>query len=164
MKDEFDWIEDCFQVYNEGNWLTNMTFRKAAVTQGDHDHCYFDAKRITNNEAYQEFEECDMQGYFSTNGHIWLCKNCFEQIQKRHTLKEEKNTVEDVESALSQFKTVVISLENEQYIVKNAGGKITVAHNGKTSEYDDILQMERKQAFYGKPLRDIIDDIFIGII
>lgn len=163
MKDKLDWIEECFRVYNEDNWLTDMTFRKTAFTLGTHDHCYVDAKRITDNKAYLNFEECDMQGYYSKDGNIWLCKNCFDYIQKRHTMREEKNTIKDIESALTQLKTVVISLENEQYFLKNENGKIVVMHNGTIKMYDDILSMEREQFFYGKPLREIMDDIFISV-
>ena len=73
-----------------------------------------------------------------------------------------KNTVKDIEAALSQFKTIVISLENKQYFIKNTDGKIIVGHNGASKSYDSILSMEREQLFYGKVLREIIDDIFVG--
>ena len=73
-----------------------------------------------------------------------------------------KNTVKDIETALLQFKTVVISLENKQYFIKNTDGKIIIEHNGVTKSYDSIISMEREQLFYGKPLREIIDDVFIG--
>ena len=75
-----------------------------------------------------------------------------------------KRQVKDIESALSQFKTVVISLENKQYFIKNTDGKITVEHNGVRKSYDSILSMEREQLFYGKALREIIDDIFVGFV
>ena len=163
MNKKQDAFERCYNLYYD-DFLKDKIYKKTAFTSGDHTHCLFDAKEITDNEAYLSFKECNMQGYHSKTGNVWICQDCFEEIKKRHTLKEEKNTVEDIERALSHFKTVVISLENEQYIIKNADGKIAVAHNSKASEYDDILQMEREQAFYGKPLREMIDDIFIGII
>lgn len=75
-----------------------------------------------------------------------------------------KNTVKDIETALSQFKTVVISLENKQYFIKNTDGKIIVKHNGASKSYDGILSMERKQLFYSKPLREIIDNVFVGFL
>lgn len=160
MENKFDWVEDCYQAYKK-HWIQSKKFRKAAWTGRDHEHCLFDGKRISN----YNISDNEKQGYESTDGWTWFCTECFEKLMKsNHKLPLVKNTVEDIESALSQFKTVVISLENEQYIIKNADGKIAVVHNGKVSEYGDILQMEREQAFYGKPLREIIDDIFIGII
>ena len=47
---------------------------------------------------------------------------------------------------------------------KNKDEKITVGHNGVSKSYDSILSMEREQLFYGKVLREIIDDIFVGFV
>lgn len=160
MENKFDWVVDCYQAYKK-HWIQSKKFRKSAWIGRDHEHCLFDGKRISN----YNISDNEKQGYESTDGWTWFCTECFDKLIKRnHKLPLVKNTVEDVKSALSQFKTVVISLENEQYFIKNAGGKITVEHNGKESEYDDILQMEREQVFYGKWLREIIDNIFIGYI
>ena len=90
------------------------------------------------------------------------CPECFEVFTQKYNLPVVKNTVKDIESALSQFKTVVISLENKQYFIKNADGKIIVEHNGASKSYDSIISMEREQFFYGKLLGEIIDDIFVG--
>ena len=87
-----------------------------------------------------------------------------EVFTQKYNLPVVKNTVKDIEVALSQFKTVVISLENKQYFIKNTDGKITVEHNGVRKSYDSILSMEREQLFYGKALREIIDDIFVGFV
>lgn len=159
MRDSFDWIEDCYQTY-KNDWLKNVNFRKTAVTEGDHHHCLFDAKKLSR----YEYTDSEKQGYCSSDGQVWLCKNCFEEIQKRHKLSVIKNTVKTMEDALSEHKTVVFSLENKQYIIKNSSQKITIEHNSVLKEYDSILTMEREQLFYGKHLRDVIDEIFIGII
>lgn len=159
MSNEFDWIEDCYQCYNKGNWISKREYRKAAVVNGDHDHCLIDAKRLSKHD----YSDSEKQGYCSTDGKIWFCKDCFEKIQKNHKLSVVKNTVETVKNALSNNSKVIVSLNNEQYFLKNENDKIVVEHNGVIKMYDDILSMEREQLFYGKPLREIIDDIFIGV-
>jgi len=159
MKNEFDWLEDCYQTYYD-DWLKNKTFRKTAWTDDDHTHCLFDAKRISNFDI----EDNDKQGYLSSDNSTWLCSDCFEEIQKRHNLPLIKNTVKMVTDALSDYKTVVFSLKNEQYIIKNNAGVITVEHNNSVKEYESVVLMEREQIFYGKPLRDVIDELFIGVI
>ena len=100
----------------------------------------------------------------STTGFWWSCPECFEVFTQKYNLPVVKNTVKDIETALSQFKTVVISLENKQYFIKNTDGKIIVKHNGVSKSYDGILSMERKQLFYSKPLREIIDNVFVGFL
>ena len=47
MNNKLDWIEDCYQTYNEGNWITKRIFKKVAVTKGDHHHCLIDAKKLS---------------------------------------------------------------------------------------------------------------------
>ncbi|MCD7723201.1 MAG: hypothetical protein LUH82_04555 [Clostridiales bacterium] len=160
MENEFDWIEDCYQCYNEDNWVSKRKYRKAVVVKGDHDHCLIDAKRLSR----LDYSDCDKQGYCSSDGVIWLCEACYNEIAKRHKLSLIKNTVEAVESALLQAKTVIFSLKNEQYIINNNDHKIIVEHNGSVKEYDSILTMKRQQMFFGKYLRDIIDELFVGII
>lgn len=159
MKNNFDWIEDCYQTYKK-DWLENAKFKKAAVTEGNHYHCLFDAKKLSQ----YNYDNSDKQGYYSDDDCIWLCESCFREIQKHHKLPIIKNTVKMIADALSEYKTIVFSLENKQYILKNNFEKITIEHNGVIKEYDSILTMEREQLFYGKHLRDIIDEIFIGII
>lgn len=100
----------------------------------------------------------------STTGFWWSCPECFEVFTQKYNLPVVKNTVKDIETALSQFKTVVISLENKQYFIKNTDGKIIVKNNGVSKSYDGILSMERKQLFYSKPLREIIDNVFVGFL
>lgn len=160
MNHKIDWIEDCFQTYNDGNWITKRTFKKTAVTKGDHYHCLFDAKRLSQ----YDYSNSEKQGYCSTDGRIWFCKDCFEKVQQKHKLSVVKNTIETVENALRHSSNVIISLNNEQYFLKNENDKIVVKHNGFVKIYDDILSMEREQLFYSKPLREIIDDIFIGVV
>ena len=123
--------------------LKGLKFKKTAWTKkNNHTHCLFCGDEITDEE----------------------CPECFEVFTQKYNLPVVKNTVKDIESALSQFKTVVISLENKQYFIKNTDGKITVEHNGVRKSYDSILSMEREQLFYGKALREIIDDIFVGFV
>ena len=159
MSNEFDWIEDCYQCYNKGNWISKRKYRKAAVVDGDHDHCLIDAKRLSKHD----YSDSEKQGYCSTDERIWFCEDCFEKIQKHHKLSIVKNTVETVKNSLRNNSKVIVSLNNEQYFLKNENDKIVVKHNGAVKMYDDILSMEREQLFYGKPLREIIDDIFIGV-
>lgn len=159
MENEFDWLEDCYKTYYD-DWLKNETFRKTVWTGDSHTHCLFDAKRISN----YDMEDNDKQGYLSSNDRTWLCSSCFEEIRKRHNLPIIKNTVKMVKDALSDYKTVVFSLKNEQYIIKNNAGVITVEHNNSVKEYESVMFMEREQMFYGKPLRDVIDELFIGVI
>lgn len=160
MENEFDWIEDCYQCYNKDNWISKREYRKAVVVQGDHDHCLIDAKRLSSHD----YDDSEKQGYCSTDGNIWLCENCFNEIQKRHNLSVIENTVESIENDLSEFKTVVFSLENQQYIIKNHSGKIIVEHKDCIKKYDNLLSMMREQLFYGEYLRNIIDKIFVGVV
>ncbi len=159
MENEFDWLEDCYQTYYD-DWLKNRTFRKSAWIGDSHTHCLFDAKRISN----YDIEDNDKQGYLSSNDRTWICSSCFEEIQKRHSLPIIKNTVKMVKDALTDNKTVVFSLKNEQYIIRNNAGVITVEHDNFVKEYENLLSMECEHLFYGKQLRDIIDEIFIGVI
>lgn len=75
-----------------------------------------------------------------------------------------KNTIETVRTALSNYKTVVFSLKNKQYIIKNNAGVITVDYNNTIEKYENIEIMEHTNLFYGKLLKDIIDNIFIAIV
>lgn len=75
-----------------------------------------------------------------------------------------KNSVKDIENALHNCSNVIISLNNEQYFLKNENDKIVVTHKGAEKVYSDIFSMEREQMFYGKPLREIIDEFLLGII
>ena len=142
--------------------LKGLKFKKTAWTKkNNHTHCLFCGDEITNEEYNYHTEK---QGYASTTKFWWSCPECFEVFTQKYNLPVVKNTVKDIELALSQFKTVVISLENKQYFIKNTDGKITVEHNGVRKSYDSILSMEREQLFYGKVLREIIDDIFVGFV
>lgn len=134
------------------------SLQKTAVTKGDHYHCLFDAKRLSQCDYF----DSEKQGYCSTDGRIWFCKDCFEKVQQKHKLSVVKNTIETVENALRNYSDVIISLNNEQYFLENENGKIVVKHNGSVKIYDDIPSMEREQQFYSKPLKEIIDDIFIA--
>lgn len=158
MKNDFDWIEDCYQTYKD-DWLKNVKFKKTTVTDGNHYHCLFDAKKLSQ----YDYDNSDKQGYYSSDGCVWLCENCFQEIQNRHKLPVVVNTVEMVKDALLKHKTVVISLENEQYTIKNNSGKIVIEHDGVIKVYESISSMEREQLFYGKQLREVVDDIFIGM-
>lgn len=161
MENKLNWIEDCYQCYNEDNWISKRKYRKAAVVQGDHEHCLIDAKRLSRHN----YPDGEKQGYRSTDGCIWLCESCFNEIQKQHKLSVIKNTAESIENSLSAFKTVVFSLKNRQYVIeKNQSGSITVKSNADINEYDSIASMECSQLFYGKKLNDIIDEIFVGTL
>ncbi len=142
--------------------LKGLKFKKTAWTKkNNHTHCLFCGDEITNEEYNYHTEK---QGYASTTKFWWSCPECFEVFTQKYNLPVVKNTIKDIETALSQFKTVVISLENKQYFIKNTDGKITVEHNGVRKSYDSILSMEREQLFYGKVFREIIDDIFVGFV
>ncbi|UKI22208.1 MAG: hypothetical protein L6V88_07325 [Anaerotruncus sp.] len=74
-----------------------------------------------------------------------------------------KNTVKDIETALSQFKTVVISLENKQYFIKNTDGKITVEHNSvrkKLRQYS--FNGERTAFFTARRSEKLLTIFFCG--
>lgn len=116
-------------------------------------------KKISN----YDIDDNDKQGYCGDKG-TWFCASCFEELIKRHNVRVEKNTILSIENALRRFSNVIISLNNEQYFLKNKDEKITVEHNGVRKSYDSILSMEREQLFYGKVLREIIDDIFVGFV
>ena len=108
--------------------LKGLKFKKTAWTKkNNHTHCLFCGDEITDEEYNYHTEK---QGYASTTKFWWSCPECFEVFTQKYNLPVVKNTVKDIESALSQFKTVVISLENKQYFIKNTDGKITVEHNG----------------------------------
>ena len=158
-------ISKIFEKYGESFMdfpLKGLKFKKTAWTKkNNHTHCLFCGDEITNEEYNYHTEK---QGYASTTKFWWSCPECFEVFTQKYNLPVVKNTVKDIELALSQFKTVVISLENKQYFIKNTDGKITVEHNGVRKSYDSILSMEREQLFYGKVLREIIDDIFVGFV
>lgn len=158
MNENYDWLEECYQSYRKF-CIDNEVFRKAAWSgaDGDNEHCLFDAKEISNYDK----NDNDKQGYCSDKG-TWLCASCFEELIKRHDVKVRKNTISSIENALRRFSKVVISLNNEQYFIKYENDKIIVEHNGIVKTYDSILSMEREQLFYGKPLREIIDDVFLG--
>ena len=159
MENNLDWVDELYNTYKD-KWLKNKEFRKAAWTVGDHEHCLFDGKRISNYDN----DDNDKQGYVSTTGWVWLCTDCFEALkQKGYNLPLTKNSVNMVKEALNEHKTVVISLNNEQYFINN-NGKIIVEHNGSTKEYDSINAMEREQMFFGKPIREAIEEIYLGII
>ena len=131
MKNKLDWIEDCYQTYNEGNWITKRIFKKVAVTKGDHHHCLID---------------------------------CYHTVcELGHKLKIEPNTVKEIESAVDKGHKVVLSLDNVQYEMSGDSEQILVLHNGITSEYKNYAEMEKKQKFYGKLLKEIIDDVFVGV-
>ena len=50
-----------------------------------------------------------------------------------------------------------------QYEMSGDSEQILVLHNGITSEYKNYAEMEKKQKFYGKLLKEIIDDVFVGV-
>jgi hypothetical protein len=68
-----------------------------------------------------------------------------------------------VQEALLEHKTVIISLNNDRYIIKNKGD-IIVEHHGIVKEYESTLMMEREQLFFGRALREAIDEIYLGIV
>lgn len=160
MKNKLDWFEDCFQTYNEGNWITKRTFQKTAVTKGDHDHCLIDAKKL----SFYDYPGSEKQGYCSTDGRIWLCEECYNAVCERgHKLKTESNTVKEIKAAVDKGQKVVLSLDNVQYFIYKQNEEIIVMHNGVISKYKNFAEMEQKQKFYGKLLKDIIDDVFVGV-
>ena len=160
MNNKLDWIEDCYQTYNEGNWITKRNFKKVAVTKGDHHHCLIDAKKL----SFYDYPGSEKQGYCSTDGRIWLCEECYHTVcELGHKLKIEPNTVKEIESAVDKGQKVVLSLDNVQYEMSGDSEQILVLHNGITSEYKNYAEMEKKQKFYGKLLKEIIDDVFVGV-
>lgn len=160
MNNKLDWIEDCYQTYNKGNWITKRIFKKVAVTKGDHHHCLIDAKKL----SFYDYPGSEKQGYCSTDGRIWLCEECYHTVcELGHKLKIEPNTVKEIESAVDKGQKVVLSLDNVQYEMSGDSEQILVLHNGITSEYKNYAEMEKKQKFYGKLLKEIIDDVFVGV-
>lgn len=159
MDNSNNWVEKYGESFMDFP-LKGLKFKKSVWTEkNNHTHCLFCGDEITDEEYDYHTEK---QGYASTTGFWWSCPECFDVFTKKYNLPVVKNTVKDIETALSQFKTVVISLENKQYFIKNTDGKIIVKHNGASKSYDGILSMERKQLFYSKPLREIIDNVFVG--
>ena len=124
MSDSNNWLEECYQSYRKF-CIDNEVFRKAAWTKadGDHTHCLFDAQKISN----YDIDDNDKQGYCGDKG-TWFCASCFEELIKRHNVRVEKNTILSIENALRRFSNVIISLNNEQYFLKNKDEKITVEH------------------------------------
>lgn len=160
MKNKLDWFEDCFQTYNEGNWITKRNFKKVTFTKGDHDHCLIDWKKL----SLYDYPKSEKQGYCSTDGRIWLCEECYNTVcELGHKLKIEPNTVKEIKAAVDKGQKVVLSLDNMQYEISGDSEHILVLHNGVTSEYKNFAEMEQKQRFYGKLLKDIIDDVFVGV-
>ncbi len=153
-----DIIKDTAEKYYNDGWFNNSIFKKTAFTIGDHNHCCIDFKKISQFD----YPNSEKQGYYSCADGTWFCTICFEEYAKYRKLPLESNTVKDIEEALNKHKTVIISLKNEQYFIKNISGKINVENNEKTVEYESLTEMENAQLFYGKLLRDIIDDIFVG--
>ena len=78
-------------------------------------------------------------------------------------MKIEPNTVKEIKAAVDKGQKVVLSLDNMQYEISGDSEHILVLHNGITSEYKNYAEMEKKQKFYGKLLKDIIDDVFVGM-
>ena len=115
MSDSNNWLEECYQSYRKF-CIDNEVFRKAAWTKadGDHTHCLFDAQKISN----YDIDDNDKQGYCGDKG-TWFCASCFEELIKRHNVKVEKNTISSIENALRRYSNVIISLNNEQYYLKN---------------------------------------------
>lgn len=106
MNNKLDWFEDCFQAYNEDNWITKRTFQKTAVTKGDYNHCLIDAKKL----SFYDYPESEKQGYCSTDGRIWLCEECYNTVcDLGHKLKIEPNTVKKINSAIDKGQKVVLS-------------------------------------------------------
>ncbi|MCD7872029.1 MAG: hypothetical protein LUG21_01745 [Clostridiales bacterium] len=160
MNNKLDWFEDCFQAYNEDNWITKRTFQKTAVTEGDHNHCLIDAKKL----SFYDYPESEKQGYYSTDGRIWLCEECYNTVcDLGHKLKIEPNTVKKINSAIDKGQKVVLSLDNVQYEIIGDSEHILVLHSGVTSEYKNFAELEQKQKFYGNSLGDIIDNVFVGV-
>ena len=153
-----DWIKDTAEKYYKDGWFNKSNFRKTAFTIGDHDHCCIDFKKLSR----LDYPESEKQGYYSSTDGTWFCTTCFEEYTKYRKLPIEKNTIEDIESALKNHQAVVVSLNNEQYYIKNISGKISVEHGEATIKYDSIADMENNHLFYGKLLSDIIEDIFVG--
>ena len=120
MSDSNNWLEECYQSYRKF-CIDNEVFRKAAWTKadGDHTHCLFDAQKISN----YDIDDNDKQGYCGDKG-TWFCASCFEELIKRHNVKVEKNTILSIENALRRYSNVIISLNNEQYFLKNKDEKI----------------------------------------
>ncbi len=160
MGNKLDWFEDCYQTYNEDDWITKRAFKKTAVTKGDHHHCLIDAKKL----SLYDYPESEKQGYCSTDERIWFCEECYNNIcELGHTLKIEPNTVKEIKTAVEKGQKVVLSLNNVQYEIKSESEHILVLHNCITSEYENFAEMEQKQKFYGKLLKEIIDDVFVGV-
>ena len=157
MSENNAWIRDVAEKYYQDGWFDQSRFRKAAFTLGDHDHCCIDFRKLSQID----YPESEKQGYYSSVDGIWFCTTCFNEYAKYRKLPLERNTIREIEAALEKHQAVVISLDNEQYFIKNAGS-ITVEHNGTAKEYESISDMENRQLFYGKLLCENIDFIFVG--
>ncbi len=157
MSENKSWIIDTAESYYKDGWFKNAMFRKSSCTYGDHDHCFICGKRLSQHN----YSDSEKKGYHSDCGEIWFCTTCFIKYAKYRKLPLERNTIHEIEAALEKHQRVVISLDNEQYFIKNAGS-VTVEHNGTVTEYESIADMENRQLFYGKLLRENIDFIFVG--
>ena len=157
MSENNRWIIDTAESYYKDGCFKNAVFRKQSFTRGDHDHCFICGQRLSQ----YSYSDSEKQGVHSECGGIWFCTTCFNEYAKYRKLPLERNTIREIEAALEKHQTVVISLDNEQYFIKNAGS-ITVEHNGTVAEYKSIADMESCQLFYGKLLRENIDFIFVG--
>ncbi len=155
-----NWVDKYGQSFMEFP-LKGLTFKKAAWVENGHEHCLFCGKEIghgTNSNSV------DTQGYASTDDCWWACKSCFELFCQKYDIPIIKNSVESIEKALLNDHAIVLSKNNVQYFIsKQQNEKIIVKYNGVTSEYKSFAEMEQKQKFYGKLLKDIIDDVFVGV-
>lgn len=159
MAKTYDWVDKYGQSFMEFP-LKGLTFKKAAWVESGHEHCLFCGKEIG---AGTSSNIVDMQGYSSTDDCWWACENCFELFCKKYDIPILKNSVEWIEKALLNSRTAVLSKSNKQYFIYKQNEEIIVKHNGETSEYENFAQMEQTQKFYGKLLKDIIDEVFVGI-
>ena len=150
MSDSNNWLEECYQSYRKF-CIDNEVFRKAAWTKadGDHTHCLFDAQKISN----YDIDDNDKQGYCGDKG-TWFCASCFEELIKRHNVKVEKNTILSIENALRRYSNVIISLNNEQYFLKNKDEKMLLAevldkientNNRNKIEHTDFLDLAQNE-------------------
>lgn len=159
MSGNNDWIRDTAEQYYKEGCFKKSKFRKVACVSGDHYHCDICGQRLSQHD----YSDGEKQGYYSSIDGTWFCTSCFEEYQKYRKLPTINNTVKMVQEALLEHKTVIISLNNDQYIIKNKGN-IIVEHHGIVKEYKSTLMMEREQLFFGRALREAIDEIYLGII